>query len=142
MKIEKPQKCMHALTVLSVSSDSETEEPSRKYRSISDEQQQEIGTVLSRIDEMERTLKSSMNLVDTVTELKKSISLMETECAKKADEKHKIEECLANFKNSLSCIVCKSLAKFPWKLTPCCHIILCVDCGDRWLESDPTCPHC
>ena len=65
-----------------VSSDSETEEPSRKHRSISDEQQQEIGAVLSRIDEMERTLKSSMNQVDTVTELKKSISLLESECAK------------------------------------------------------------
>ena len=80
-----------------VSFDYENEEPSRKCRSVFDEQRQEIGAVLSRIDKMGKTLKNSMNQVDTVAELKKSISSLKSECTKTAHEKHKIEECLAIF---------------------------------------------
>ncbi len=31
---------------------------------------------------------------------------------------------------------CKSLANFPWMVTPCCRIILC------WLDLGSSCPHC
>ena len=73
--------------------------------------------------------------------LKKTITTLVSEKARLIEGKRAIERSPDDFKNSLSCIVCKSLAKFPGQVTPCYHIILCSECGDRWLMME-SCPHC
>ena len=45
-------------------------------------------------------------------------------------------------KERLSCIICKSVATFPWLITPCCKIINCKEYADRWLVIEESCPHC
>ena len=79
--------------------------------------------VVNRMDAIEKSMKQSISQIEDVDRLKKSISALETSNAKLSDEKRPVERSLEEFKNSLSCIVCKCLAKFPWMVTPCCQLM-------------------
>ena len=98
--------------------------------------------VVNRLDAIEKSMKQSISQTEDVDRLKKSISALQTSNAKLSDEKRHVERSLEEFKNSLSCIVCKCLANFPWMVTPCCQLMLCGACGDRWLSMGSSCPRC
>ena len=41
------------------------------------------------------------------------------------------------------CLVCKSPAKLPAVVSPCCSIVLgCETCIEQWLSTSTQCPHC
>ncbi len=56
----------------------------------------------------------SISQIESVDQLKKNISALETRITALNEEKRHVDRSLEEFKNSISCIVCKSLANFPW----------------------------
>ena len=110
-------------------SDSDFETPPHPRRP-SFRESNEISPVL-----METSLKASMREIEKVQQLKTDVSVLSAEVKR-------TESTLYSFKKALSCIVCKALATFPWKVTPCCRIIMCSGCVNRWLSIESSCPHC
>ena len=59
------------------------------------------------------------------------------------EEKNRsLERSLEEVKVFLSCIICKSVAQFPWLITNCCAVLMCKSCAERWIVVDSSCPHC
>ena len=91
-----------------------------------------LSDMINKMDALEKAVKQA---IDQREEHKQSVSSLQS-------EKQSLERQLSDFKNGLSCIICKSLAKFPWQITPCCHILMCSTCGNRWMMVESSCPHC
>ena len=67
--------------------------------------------------------------------LREQITKLEAELGTMAKSVDDIKECF-------SCLVCKAVAAFPWKVTPCCSVLMCQECAERWFTLQQTCPHC
>ncbi len=80
-----------------------------------------MNKVVDRMDAIEKAMKLSISQIESVDQLKKLLKQALNE-----EKRHEAARWQVEFKNSISCIVCKSLANFPWMVTPCCRIILCV----------------
>ena len=87
-------------------------------------------------------LEKCIDKVSDLQELRTQISVLQGDKDKFEREAAQMKEVVEELKEGLTCIICKSVASFPWVLTACCRIITCKECSDRWLEMDPSCPHC
>ena len=83
-----------------------------------------MSSLMSRMETLEKAMKQSLIYLEEQEKFRKTITSLESEKARLTEGKRAIERSLDNFKNGLSCIVCKSLAKFPWQINPCCRIML------------------
>ena len=77
-----------------------------------------MGSLMSRMENLGKCVQQSLGHHEEQEKLKKTITTLESEKARLIEGKRGIERSLDDFKNSLSCIVCKSLANFPWQVTP------------------------
>ena len=106
-------------------------------------------------DDVIHITPSAPALQDVVSRLEKcversgDIDQLRIQLASTQNEKEKAEEeaktashALEDVKACLSCIICKSVAPFPWIITPCCKILICRECSNRWLQMEASCPHC
>ena len=87
-------------------------------------------------------LEKCIDKVSDLQQLRSQISMLQGDKEKFEREAALMKQTIEDLKEGLTCIICKSVASFPWMLTPCCRIITCKECSDRWLEMDPSCPHC
>ena len=87
-------------------------------------------------------LEKCIDKVSDLQEFRTQISVLQGDKDKFEREAAQMKEVVEELKEGLTCIICKSVASFPWVLTACCRIITCKECSDRWLEMDPSCPHC
>ena len=101
-----------------------------------------VASLMSRMENLEKAMKQSLVHLKEQEKLKNTITSLESEKARLTEGKWAVERSLDNFRNGLSCNVCKSLAKFPWQITPCCCIMLCLECSNRWLMMESSCPPC
>ena len=82
---------------------------------------------LKRLEDQMRT--ETVDLKESVTEKEKQLK----------DTKKRFDD----LRQCFECLVCKSSAKSPTVVSPCCHIVLgCEECVFQWLETNPVCPHC
>ena len=86
-------------------------------------------------------LEKCIDKSDDIQQLRHPISRLESEKGRAEGDARSANRALEDMKECLTCIICKSVAPFPWIITPCCKIIICKEC-DRWLQMDASCPHC
>ena len=91
--------------------------------------------VTTRLEIVEEELSGFSDKQEEVERVRRILSCVE-------DRNRSLERSLENIKVGLSCIICKSIAKFPWLVTNCCAVLMCKSCAERWLHLDNTCPHC
>jgi hypothetical protein len=77
-----------------------------------------------------------------IDQLRSQLSTTQNEKEKAEEEAKTASHALEDVKECLSCIICKSVAPFPWIITPCCKILTCRECSNRWLQMEASCPHC
>ena len=87
-------------------------------------------------------LEKCIDKVSDLQVLREQVSVLQGDKEKFEREAALMKQVIEELKDGLTCIICKSVASFPWILTPCCRIITCKECSDRWLEMDSSCPHC
>ena len=96
----------------------------------------------NRLDLLEHGLNKTLESYEEKEKLRRIITCMEKEKEEILNEKRSLQVAIENVKDRMSCIICKSVASFPWLVTPCYKIISCKECADRWLLVEESCPHC
>ena len=96
----------------------------------------------NRLDLLEHGLNKTLESYEEKERLRRIITCMEKEKEEILNEKRSLQVAIENVKDRMSCIICRSVASFPWLVTPCCKIISCKECADRWLFVEESCPHC
>ena len=91
--------------------------------------------VTTRLEIVEEELSGFSDKQEEVERVRRILSCVE-------EKNRSLERSLEDIKVGLSCIICKSIAKFPWLITNCCTVLMCKNCAERWLHLDNTCPHC
>lgn len=103
----------------------------------------EANNMLKKIESLEKVVQDSVKQNEQLQKLLiTKIAKLEDDNKKVTDQNQALDNQLFEFKNCFSCIVCKCSAKFPWQITPCCHILMCANCANRWLMMEASCPHC
>lgn len=95
----------------------------------------ELKDVTARIELIEEGLNRSLDIFEDLERVRRISSCLE-------DKNRSLERSLEEVKTFLSCIICKSVAQFPWLITSCCAVLMCKICAERWIVLDSTCPHC
>ena len=90
------------------------------------------------ISRFERCIEKSGD----IQQLRCQLSVLQNEKEKAEGEARTADRALEDLKECLTCIICKSVAQFPWIITPCCKVLACKECSNRWLNMDASCPHC
>lgn len=91
--------------------------------------------VTTRIEKIEASLSKSLEKHEELERVRRIVSCLE-------EEKQALQRSIEDIKIHLSCIICKTVAKFPWLMTQCCTVLMCKDCGEQWLRMESSCPHC
>ena len=97
------------------------------------------GVLKSRIDSLEQELNKTVEKYEETERLRRIVSCLEKENSEYPSEKRSLQFIIDKVKENMSCIICKSVASFPWAITPCYKILNCKEC---WLLVEETCPHC
>ena len=87
-------------------------------------------------------LKKCVERSGDIDQLRSQLAITQSEKEKAEDKAKTASHALEDVKACLSCIICKSVAPFPWIITPCCKILVCRECSNRWLQMEASCPHC
>lgn len=88
--------------------------------------------VTTRLEIVEEELSGFSDKQEEVERVRRILSCVE-------EKNRSLERSLEDIKVGLSCIICKSIAKFPWLVTNCCAVLMCKNCAERWLHLDNTC---
>ena len=95
----------------------------------------ELKIITSRVEAVEESLSQSLENYEELERVRRISTCLE--------EKNKsLERSLEELKKSFSCIICKSVAQFPWLITSCCALLMCKGCAERWILLESSCPHC
>lgn len=78
----------------------------------------ELKDVTARIEVIEKGLNRSLDNYEEIERVRRISSCME-------DKNRSLERSLDEVKTFLSCIICKSVAQFPWLITSCCAVLMC-----------------
>lgn len=97
------------------------------------------GNESSRIDQRLENIESQLNIHD---DLQRSSAQLQVEINKLRVENCTLSQRESDLRASLNCLICKSVAKFPWRVTLCCSVLMCHVCFETWISMQPTCPHC
>lgn len=95
----------------------------------------DLKDVTTRIEMIEEGLNRSLDNYEEIERVRRISSCLE-------DKNRSLERSLDEVKTFLSCIICKSVAQFPWLITSCCAVLMCKTCAERWIVLDSSCPHC
>ena len=126
-------------------SDFESRPPAKRTRETIDltvSEDTAAGVLKSRIDSLEQELNKTVEKYEEKERLRRIVSCLEKENSEYLNEKRSLQFIIDKVKENMSCIICKSMASFPWAITPCCKILNCKECVDRWLVVEESCPHC
>lgn len=90
---------------------------------------------LDTIDQRLKNLEAEFSSHTEVVRLQEQIAKLEA-------DNHTMSKCVGDVKESFNCIICQTVANFPWMVTLCCSVLMCRNCFDTWSAMQPTCPHC
>ena len=76
------------------------------------------GVLKSRIDSLEQELSKTVEKYEEKERLRRIVSCLEKENSEYQSEKRSLQLIIDKIRESMSCIICKSVASFPWAITP------------------------
>ena len=96
---------------------------------------EKLDAIGQRLQNIEAELILCSDVRQSEAQLREQVARMEA-------ENRTMKRSVNDMKECLSCLVCKTVAAFPWKVTPCCSVLMCQECAERWFSLQQTCPHC
>ena len=91
--------------------------------------------IVNSIDQRLKNLEMKLSSFSEVVLLGEQVVKLEA-------DNRALSKCANDIKESLMCMICRNVADFPWMVTYCCGVVMCLSCLERWSTVQPTCLHC
>ena len=96
----------------------------------------------SKLDDLKSQIGSIVAQQGENSMLKAEIAEQGKQLKKLQGETQYLSKEVSAAKESLKCLICRSVARFPIVIMSCCSIILCEICFNTWNADNDSCIHC